>query len=178
MRLWRSWEGSQWQSSPELDTLGLGYKSCPSCLDWVAYNILNTGYYDWKVFVGNTINTQFYLEIIAYDTGVRQVIDYSDAQFSVVQPHLDAPILLMPTNGKIITTVRPAFDCQDVSGATSYILQASASSDFSNLLVNVNTTTSFHGDSKLPRGVVLYWCVRAFGQINPSDWSSSTFRIK
>lgn len=167
-----------WQSSPELDTVSLGYKSCPSCLDWIVTNILNTGYYDWSVYVGNTTNTQFYLEIIGYDIGVGQVIDHSDAPFTVVQPRLDSPVLLTPINGKIITTVRPTFDWQDVSGATSYILQVSASSDFSNLLVNVNTTTSFHGDSKLPRGVLLYWRVRAFGSINPSDWASSTFRIK
>jgi len=66
----------------------------------------------------------------------------------------------------------------DVDGATSYVLQVSASSDFANMLVNVNTTTSFYDGSKLPRGVVLYWQVRAFGQIDPSLWSGSTFRIK
>lgn len=169
-----------WQASPELDTVSLGYQpsSCPSCLNWIAYNIPNTGYYDWTVFVGNTTSIQFYLRLVAYDTGVGQVIDYSDAPFYVVSPQLDPPVLITPIEGKIITTVRPAFDWQDVDGATSYVLQVSASSDFANLLVNVNTTTSFYDGSKLPRGVVLYWQVRAFGQIDPSLWSGTAFRIK
>jgi hypothetical protein len=169
-----------WQSSPELDTVSLGYQpsSCPSCLEWIAYNIPNTGYYDWTVFVGNTTNTQFHLRLIAYDTGVGQVIDYSDSPFTVVEPQLDAPTLITPINGRIVTTVRPAFDWQSVEGATSYVLQVSTTIDFVDPLVNLYTTTSFHDNSKLPRDVVLYWRVRALGQINPSDWSLTTFRIK
>jgi hypothetical protein len=75
-----------WDSTADLDTVTLGYKSCESCLSWIANGIPNTGYYDWNVFVGNTINTQFQIYILAYDTGVGSVSDVSDNTFSVLQP--------------------------------------------------------------------------------------------
>jgi hypothetical protein len=75
-----------WNSTPDIDKVTLGYKACDSCLDWIASNIPNTGYYDWNVFVGNTINTQFKIYIIGYDTGVGSISDVSDNNFTVLQP--------------------------------------------------------------------------------------------
>ena len=167
-----------WDSTPDIDMVTIGYKSCPSCLDWIAYNIPNTGYYDWTVYVGNTTNTEFTIEIIGYDVGVGSVIDYSDAPFTVQQPHLSAPILLTPINGQVVTTTRPYFDWEDVPGATSYTLQVSTSSDFSKLLLNTNISGASEITSKMPRKTILYWRVRAFGQINPSDWSTGFFKVK
>lgn len=184
-----------WQSSPNIDKVYLGYKSCSSCLDWIVTDYPNTGYYDWTVNVGNTINTQFTIDITGYETGSGSATDVSDAAFTVLQPpptatptatptntpvpQLSAPVLISPTNGVAIKTVRPAFDWSDVPGATSYQIQVSASSDFSNPLVSGTTTSSSYTPiNKLPRGVVLYWRVKAYGQILPSNWSSSTFKIK
>jgi hypothetical protein len=187
-----------WQSSPNIDKVYIGYKSCPSCLDWIVTNIPNTGYYDWTVFVGNTINTQFTIEITGYETGYGSAVDASDAPFTVLQPptatptaiptntptntpipQLSAPVLMYPINGAVISTVRPTFDWNDVIGATSYKIQVSASSDFSNPLVNASATRStFTPSGKLPRGVVLYWRVQAYGKILPSNWSATTFKIK
>jgi hypothetical protein len=75
-----------WNSTSDIDMVTIGYKSCDSCLDWIAYNIPNVGYYDWNVFVGNTINTQFKIYIIGYDTGVGSISDTSDNNFTVLQP--------------------------------------------------------------------------------------------
>jgi len=75
-----------WNSTSDIDTVTIGYKSCDSCLDWIANNIPNVGYYDWNVFVGNTINTQFKIYIIGYDTGVGSITDTSDNNFTVLQP--------------------------------------------------------------------------------------------
>ncbi|HEY3477129.1 MAG TPA: hypothetical protein VGK56_21115, partial [Anaerolineales bacterium] len=75
-----------WNSSPDIDKVTIGYKACDSCLDWIATNIPNVGYYDWNVFVGNTINTQFKIDITGYDTGVGSVVDRSDNYFTVLQP--------------------------------------------------------------------------------------------
>jgi hypothetical protein len=75
-----------WENTPDIDMVTIGYKACDSCLDWIAYNIPNTGYYDWNVAVGYAGVTQFKLEIIAYDTGVGSVIDYSDNFFTVLPP--------------------------------------------------------------------------------------------
>jgi len=168
-----------WDSSPNIDKVTLGYKSCPSCLDWIANNIPNTGYYDWTVFVGNTTNTQFTIEIIAYETGYGSTIDYSDAPFTVLPPQLNAPVLLYPINGKIVASVRPTFDWNDVPEATSYIIQISTSSDFSDLLDESNPSDSTYTSStKMPRKTLVYWRVRALGQINPSDWTSDYFKMK
>jgi hypothetical protein len=191
-----------WQSSPNIDQVSIGYKSCPSCLDWIAFTAPNTGSYNWTVYVGNTINTQFTIEITGFDTGVGSVTDDSNAPFTVLPaptptstptniptstptstpiPQLGAPILIFPINGVIVSTIRPTFDWRNVSRATSYTIQVSASADFSNLLVNASTTSSSYTpppSTKFPRGVVLYWRVRALGQISPSDWSSSIFKLK
>jgi hypothetical protein len=75
-----------WNSTPDIDKVSIGYKACDSCLDWIATNISNIGYYDWNVFVGNTVNTQFKIYIIGYDTGVGSVTDVSDNYFTVLQP--------------------------------------------------------------------------------------------
>ena len=75
-----------WNSSSNIDMVTIGYKACDGCLDWIANNIPNTGYYDWNVFVGNTINTQFKIYIIGYDTGVGSISDTSDNNFTVLQP--------------------------------------------------------------------------------------------
>jgi hypothetical protein len=75
-----------WENTPDIDMVTIGYKACDSCLDWIAYNIPNTGFYDWNVAVGYAGITQFKLEIIAYDTGVGSVIDYSDNFFTVLPP--------------------------------------------------------------------------------------------
>ncbi|MFN8461855.1 MAG: choice-of-anchor Q domain-containing protein [Anaerolineales bacterium] len=75
-----------WNSSSNIDKVSIGYKSCDSCLDWIAFSTPNVGYYDWNVSVGNTINTQFKISITGYDTGVGSVTDLSDANFTVLQP--------------------------------------------------------------------------------------------
>ena len=80
-----------WDSTSDIDTVTIGYKSCDSCLSWIANNIANTGYYDWTVFVGNTVNTQFKIYIIGYDTGVGSISDVSDNDFTVLQPPTATP---------------------------------------------------------------------------------------
>jgi hypothetical protein len=75
-----------WNSTSDIDKVTIGYKSCDSCLSWIANNIPNTGFYDWTVSVGNTINTQFKIYIIGYDTGVGSISDVSDNNFTVLPP--------------------------------------------------------------------------------------------
>lgn len=167
-----------WQSSSDIDMVTIGYKACPSCLDWIAYNIPNTGYYDWTVYVGNTTNTQFTIEVIGYDTNVGSVIDTSDAPFTVLPTQLSAPVLVSPLYGHAVATIRPTFDWEEVPYATGYTLQASTSSDFSDLLLNIDTTETFETSSKMPRNTYIYWRVRAFGPTNPSEWSMGFFLLK
>lgn len=72
-----------WTSGSGIDKVTLGYSKGPGDLNWIANNIPNTGYYDWKVFVGNTTATQFKIKIIAYQTGVGSIQDDSDNYFTV-----------------------------------------------------------------------------------------------
>jgi hypothetical protein len=187
-----------WDSSPNIDKVSIGYKSCPSCLSWIAYNIPNTGYHDWTVYVGNTVNTEFLIHIIGYETGVGSVTDTSDATFTVLNPptptatatvtatatstpitQLKMPVLLYPINGSVISATRPVFDWKDVSGAKSYTIQVSTSSNFSTLLINTTRTASYFLSSKtLPRQVMLYWRVRANGSTNSSNWALTSFKIR
>ncbi len=93
----------KWSNSVGIDKVYIGYSSCPSCLDDISPGLVaNTGYYDWKVFVGNTANTQFKINIIAYQTGVGSVQDYSDNNFTV-----RSAITPTPTSGLSLRIVSP-----------------------------------------------------------------------
>ena len=80
-----------WASSQNIDKVSIMYKRDPSHGNWIATNIPNTGYFDWTVFVGNTTNTQYQIEIIGYDTGVGSVKDISDAYFTVLPTPTSTP---------------------------------------------------------------------------------------
>lgn len=83
-----------WDSSSNIDKVWLGYSAGPGSLDWIATNIPNTGYYDWKVFVGNTTNTKFKIDITGYQTGYGSARDQSDNFFTVLS---SPPPTLTPT---------------------------------------------------------------------------------
>ncbi|MHB8710231.1 MAG: peptidoglycan-binding domain-containing protein [Minisyncoccota bacterium] len=74
-------------TSANVDKVSLGYSTGPGSLNWIAYNIPNTGSYDWMVNVGNTTNTQYKIEIIGYKTGAGSVTDYSDNYFTIPTAH-------------------------------------------------------------------------------------------
>lgn len=86
-----------WTSS-NVDKVYIGYSSGPGGLDWIATNIPNTGYYDWSVNVGNTINTKFKISITAYQTGVGSANDESDNYFTVNR--LPSVKVLSPNGGE------------------------------------------------------------------------------
>ncbi|MFZ1040739.1 MAG: hypothetical protein WAN58_05460 [Anaerolineales bacterium] len=73
-----------WKSSPNIDMVSIMYKPCSSCGEWLAYDIPNSHFYNWKVKVGLFINTQSTIEILAYDVGVGSVMDESDAPFTML----------------------------------------------------------------------------------------------
>ncbi|OGK62066.1 hypothetical protein A2334_04345 [Candidatus Roizmanbacteria bacterium RIFOXYB2_FULL_38_10] len=73
----------RWESSSNIDKVNIGYKSCPSCLDWVVFTTPNTGSYDWNVNIGNTTQTQFTLQITGYETG-KGSLTSSSGTFTVL----------------------------------------------------------------------------------------------
>jgi hypothetical protein len=67
------------------------YKSDEHHGNWVAFSEPNTGSYQWNIDVGNTTNTDFYIEITGYETGKGSTSDFG-GYFTVNQKD-DAPTL-------------------------------------------------------------------------------------
>ena len=119
----------------------------------------NQTYY-WRVSAGNNLG---------------QSSTWSSA-FSFRTPQA-TPELIVPADKTTLLTTRPAFDWDDVPGATSYAFQLSTSPTFTSSVVNTSLTSSLYTcTSDLPRDTNLYWHVQAKGA-NPSAWSTTyTFR--
>jgi|GEM_PF-2114998 len=125
-----------WNSTSDIDMVTIGYKSCDGCLDWIAYNIPNTGFYDWTVFVGNTINTQFKIYIIGYDTGVGSISDTSDNNFTVLQSTPTPTNTATPTATQTPTATPTATQTPTISTLTftpvedAYVASGSPTSNY------------------------------------------------
>ncbi len=87
---------------------------------------------------------------------------------------LAAPNLVAPTSGESLLTDRPSFDWDPVAGATQYILQVSASTNFGSLLLNsIVSTTDYTMTKDLPQNQSLHWRVRAKNTLVLGAWSAS-----
>lgn len=75
----------RWASSTTIDKVWIGYTTGPGSLNWIVTNYPNSGFYDWTVFVGNTLNTQFRIDLTGYQTGVGSAHDQSDDFFTVLR---------------------------------------------------------------------------------------------
>ncbi len=86
-----------WTSSPEIDKVYVGYSFGPGSLNDIpnAVGIPNTGFYDWKVGIGNTTNTQVKIDVSGYQTGIGAADDQSDNFFTVLSKPTSTPT---PTN--------------------------------------------------------------------------------
>jgi large repetitive protein len=102
---------------------------------------------------------------------------WSSSSFrTVVRP----PETIAPDPDAVLLTQKPYFDWSDVDGATSYTIAASLYSDLSSPLFNVKVTESQYTPTiSLPKGKVIYWRVRAHGNIGSSQWTAvRTFKIQ
>lgn len=79
-----------WDSSDKIDKVSIMYKSDAHHGNWVAFSHSNTGSYSWNVNVGNTTNTQFYIEITGFWTGHCSAKDQS-GWFTVYQKEESPP---------------------------------------------------------------------------------------
>jgi hypothetical protein len=88
--------------------------------------------------------------------------------------HLTAPQLLMPRAGALTGTLRPRFSWVEIDGATKYQIQIARAGIMSPQTVNAFVTApSFLPTRKLPRGVILYWRVRAQYPTGWGSWSGT-----
>jgi uncharacterized repeat protein (TIGR01451 family) len=122
---------------------------------WLTSNLTpNTRYY-WRVRVYNTLNQY--------------------GEWSLIRSFRKAmlpPALIAPAAGTTPNNLRPRFDWQDVSGATSYQIQISKYANMSSPSVSKTVYGSYYDPtSDLPVKRTLYWRVRAQGANGPSLWS-------
>jgi hypothetical protein len=116
----------------------------------------NATYY-WRIRTANTLNQNSIWRTSKFRTALRP------------------PVLLAPAALSTPDNLRPLFDWSDVAGATGYGLEASVHADFSAPVISVAVTAStYQPAADLPRGVVIYWRVRAQGT-NMSAWRASSF---
>jgi len=88
----------------------------------------------------------------------------------------NVPSLLSPQNNSTISTLEPAFDWTDISSASSYWLQVSRNSTFTDFILDLSGLTS---SQYTPTGVILsdsnsyYWRVRGIGSSDTTQWSAT-----
>jgi Zn-dependent metalloprotease len=112
--------------------------------------------YYWRVSAGNNLG---------------QSSDWSSA--ASFRTSLPIPGLIVPADHTTLLTTRPAFDWNDVPGATSYAFQLSTSPAFTSTVVNISLTASLYTfTSDISRDKDFYWHVQAKGA-NPSAWSAT-----
>jgi len=114
-------------------------------------------------------NTRYYWRVRAFNTN-GHYSSWSSVRYfrTAILP----PALSSPGVSEIVGTLRPTFDWGDVVGATSYTIQVSRYSTFSTTLLSVKVTGSVYKSGiNLPKGVPLYWRVRANGANGPSLWA-------
>ncbi|MFA6980916.1 MAG: FISUMP domain-containing protein [Ignavibacteriaceae bacterium] len=121
----------------------------------------STTYY-WRVSAANNFGTKGWSETWSFTTGVALV----------------PPILLTPADGTTDISLSPTFTWNGRSGATSYTLQVSTNSSFTNYVFNQYSTTTNKQITGLTNSTKYFWRVAAtniYGTSTPSDvWSFTT----
>jgi hypothetical protein len=96
-----------WNSSPNIDSVYLGYSLGAGSLNWIATRLPNTGYYDWKIYIGNSTNSQIKIYVLGYQTGYGSADDYSDNFLTVLSPPIISPTLSPTPTPRLILTPTP-----------------------------------------------------------------------
>ena len=118
-------------------------------------------------------NTMYYWRASA--TNTNGTSSWSTVWNFTTLPAPNIPVLISPTNGSNILTLTPTLDWSDVIGATSYTLQVATDTNFTNLVINLNSLTI--SQYSVPTGILIgnttyYWRVRAVNETGPGPWSA------
>jgi hypothetical protein len=122
---------------------------------------------------GFTPNTKYYWRVQAFGSNGNTSNWASPGYFRAAMLPTS---LISPDNSTspALTTLRPTFNWNVVTGASSYTIQISTSSSFRSTVVNTTASgTSYVTTKDLPASKVLYWRVRAEGDNGPSLWSQT-----
>jgi hypothetical protein len=122
---------------------------------------------------GFTPNTKYYWRVQAFGSNGNTSNWTSAGYFRAAMLPTS---LISPDNSTspALTTLRPTFTWNVVTGVSSYTIQISTSSNFSSTVVNTTASgTSYVPTKDLPANKVLYWRVRAEGDNGHSLWSQT-----
>lgn len=87
---------------------------------------------------------------------------------------VDQPSLVSPADGETLSTKRPTFIWDGISGATSYTLEISISSTFSTNAIRATVTgLSYNAANDLAAGKLYYWRVQAKNAAGMSAYSEA-----
>jgi hypothetical protein len=115
-------------------------------------------------------NSRYYWRVRTYNP-LGKVSSWSAVH--TFRTALLTPTLQAPADGFNLLNNRPAFDWDDVPGATGYTIKISRNSGFTSLvgtyLVSPSTYTL---TADLPVNMTLYWRVQSRGANGPSAWSA------
>jgi subtilisin family serine protease len=137
-------------SSPE-------YTNSPTVSTYTPTANFAVGTWYWRVLTTNTFGSS------AYTTGWSVILGNAPA----------VPTLLLPADASLTTDQTPAFDWSDVSGATSYTIQADNNSDFSSPEVtNSPAVSTYTQGTNLAYGTY-YWRVLATNAFGSSVYTAS-----
>ncbi len=115
-------------------------------------------------------NMKYYWRVRAFNT----LGHYSAwSKVSYFRTAILPPVLVAPGNNAVLGSPPFQFSWDAVDGATNYTIQVSTTSSFSTRLVNTTVSVlTYTPTVTLPKGIPLYWRVRANGANGPSLWSS------
>lgn len=124
----------------------------------------------YAVLGGNALlpNTRYFWRVRAFNTAN----DYSAWSLAwTFRTFISPPALVTPLDNSAAATRQPAFDWNDVPGATYYQIQISRVPNFGTVWWQASPAASTAVPPvNLPTGT-LYWRVKAFGPNGPSNWS-------
>ncbi len=146
----------QVSTSSDFSTLVLNQTGIGSTSYAVSSLLNNTTYY-WRVNATNAGGTSAWSSVWSFTTVVAAP---------------SAPTLALPANGATGVAASPTLSWNISSGATSYTLQVSTSSDFSTLVVNQTGIISTSYAVSLLNNTTYYWRVNATNAGGTSGWSS------
>jgi hypothetical protein len=118
--------------------------------------------------------TMYYWRVAAINSGGQGSFSTS-WNFSVIPHSLNPPTLISPINNAINVPLNPTLDWSDVTGAMSYRVQISTTSNFSLIILNVtglsNSAYSVMSNI-LANCTQYYWRVKVYIPADSSSWSN------
>ena len=193
---WSSeWEFKTILATPQLLTPALDSKGVlkTGTLTWAGvsgattYDVQISEVYNFASYVINLagVGTNSYnynlIDGKQYYWRIRAVNADGNSAWSAIwyfQTSLEAPALIAPANMSTGMPFSLSLDWVDVGGATSYHLQVSKTSDFSNLIVNktgIAATAFVQTGNVLSPYTKYFWRVRAVNANGNGQWSASWY---